>query len=259
MPDPRRSPGRTITVFTYEPRKCNAESPFVVVMHGRKRNGDDYRDEWIESAERYGFRVAAPEFSEAQYKHPQEYNYGGMVDADGRLRPREEWIFRAIDAAFLEACRRMASSSERYTLYGHSAGGQLVHRCATFAWSPLMERAVTANAGSYTMPVRDEAFPFGIGGTPVTEDELRAFFARPLLVMLGDRDSDPDDDQLPREAGAMRQGPHRFARGRRYVEVAKLESARLGVPLAWRVATAPGVAHSNALMAPHVARELFGG
>ena len=259
MPDPRRPIARTIDVHTYKPANASPKTPVVVVMHGRKRNPDEYRDQWAASAERHGFAVVAPGFSEEQYAHPQEYNYGGMVDAHGNPRPRDAWIFGAVDAVFLEACRRLDVACDRYMLYGHSAGGQLVHRLATFAWSPLIERAVTANAGSYTMPVRDEAFPFGLGGMSVSDDELRAFFSRPLLVMLGDRDCDPADDQLPREPGAMRQGPHRFARGHRYMDVAKREAARLGVALAWRMALAPGVAHSNEMMAPHASRELFGG
>ena len=60
------------------------------------------------------------------------------------------------------------------------------------------------------------------------------------------------------QEAAKRQGPHRFARGHHYLEVAKREADRLGVPLAWRLAIAPGVAHDNSAMAPHVGRELFG-
>lgn len=115
-----------------------------------------------------------------------------------------------------------------------------------------------ANAGSYTMPVPDESFPFGLAGSPVGDAELRALFSRDVLVLLGDADNDPNHPELPREPEAMRQGSHRFARGTRYFETARREANRLGMPLAWRLATAPGVAHSAAEMAPHAARHLFG-
>jgi len=174
------------------------------------------------------------------------------------MRPRAEWLFPAIDEAFREVRRRSGSTRGRYFLYGHSAGGQLVHRLATFAWSPSIERAVSANAGSYTLPCAEEDFPFGTGETGLGDEALRALFARPLLVMVGDRDVDPRDPHLPMEQAAIRQGPHRFARGHRYLEVARREAQRLGVPLAWRLAVAPGVAHDNHAMAPHVGRELFG-
>jgi len=227
-------------------------------MHGVKRNGEEYRDQWVETAERHGVIVAVPEFSVAQYAHPHEYNYGGMVAADGSARPRSEWVYPVLDEVFREVKRRTGSARERYILYGHSAGGQLVHRLATFAWSPLIERAVSANAGSYTMPCEEDAMPFGVKGAGLGSNDLKELFTRPLLVFLGDRDNDAGHPHLPREPGAMRQGPHRFARGHRYLEIAAREAKRLGVPLAWRLAVAPGVAHDNHGMAPHVGRELFG-
>lgn len=255
--DPRPGPRREITVFTYRPESFHAGGPVVVVLHGRNRNGHEYRDWFSAQAERYGFLVVAPNFAEAQYAHPHEYNYGAMVDAADKPRPREEWLWPVVDAIFEDARRRFGSKRERYFLFGHSAGGQLVHRLATFAWSPRIERAIAANSGSYTMPLADIAYPFGLGGTGCGDDDLRALFSRPLLLLLGDADTDPDHHQLPREPEAMKQGPHRFARGHHYFDTARREAARLGVPLAWELATAPRVAHSAEDMAPHAARHLF--
>ncbi|HZZ93470.1 MAG TPA: serine hydrolase [Usitatibacter sp.] len=255
--DPRPGRPRAVTVHAYRPASFTPESPVLIVLHGRNRNGRNYRDRWIAEANRHGFLVAVPEFSEADYAHPHEYNHGDMKRADGSLKPRGEWLFPVVDAVFEDLRARAGSRRERYFLFGHSAGGQVVHRLATFAWSPRIERAVSANAGSYTLPVRDEAFPFGLGGMELTDEELRAFFSRPLLILLGEEDNDPNHYQLPREPAAMRQGPHRFARGHHYMEVARREAQRLGVPLAWRVATAPGVAHSVGDIAPYAARHLF--
>jgi poly(3-hydroxybutyrate) depolymerase len=246
---------RDIVVHTHRPASFTRDSPIVLVMHGRNRNGADYRDFWIESSERQGFFVVAPEFPEARYAHPHRYNYGGMVRADGSVAPKEEWLFQMIDDVFRDAAARAGSNRRRYSIFGHSAGAQFVHRFVTFAPSPLIERAVAANAGSYTLPLHDTAFPFGLGGVGV-EVNLRALFSRPLVVLLGDRDSDPDDEQLPREPGAMQQGPHRFARGHHYMEVARMEAERIGAPFAWRLAIASGVAHSGRDMAPFAAREL---
>jgi CubicO group peptidase (beta-lactamase class C family) len=255
--DPRPGPARTITVHTYRPRSFARSSPIVVVMHGRNRNGADYRDHWIAEADRRGFLVVAPEFDEAQYAHPHEYNYGAMMNADGSPRPRAEWLFPVVDAIFEDARKRAVAERETYSLFGHSAGGQLVHRLATFSWSPKIERAVSANAGSYTLPLASEAFPFGVGGTAFRDEEMRALLSRPLLVLLGDADVDPDHYQLPREPGAMKQGPHRFARGRHYIETGRREAERLGVPFGWKMATVPGVAHEAGRMAPYAARHLF--
>lgn len=255
--DPRPGPARDVTVFTYRPASWTADGPVVIVIHGRNRNGRPYRDAWIAEAERYGALVVAPEFSEAHYPHPHDYNYGGMTVPGGGFAQQEAWLFPVIDAVFDDLRRRSGATRDRYFLYGHSAGGQLVHRMATFAWPARVERAVTANAGSYTLPIHDEAFPFGLGGTGLSDDARRALFGRPLAILLGEDDDDPDHYQLPRDPGAMRQGPHRFARGLHYLEVARREAAKLGAPLAWTVATAPRVAHSNPGMAPFAARLFF--
>lgn len=257
MLDPRPGPRREITVFTYRPASFQASSPVLLVMHGRNRNGADYRSWFAPDAERRGFLVAAPEFPEAHYAHPYEYNYCAMLHPDGTWRPREEWIGRAIDAVFDEVARRSGSTRGSYCLFGHSAGGQLVHRMLTFDWPDRCDRAVAANAGSYTMPVAGDAYPFGTSGTPLDDAGLRRLFSRDLVVLLGTDDDDPNHPQLPTEPEAMRQGAHRFARGMRYFEVARREAGRLGVPLAWRLATAPGVEHSAQHIAPFAARHLF--
>ncbi len=227
-----------------------------MVLHGRRRNREDYRDYFVEESERHGFLLIAPEFPQPQYSHPHGYNYGDMIDASGAIRPREQWLFPVIESVFHDARARMGFVRERFFLFGHSAGSQLVHRLATFGWLDSIERAVAANAGSYTMPIRGERFPFGVDGVAVTDDDLRKLFSRPLVVLLGDQDTDVNEADLPREPEAMRQGPHRFARGQRYFETAKREAARVGVPLAWRLAVAPGVAHSGRNMAPFAVREL---
>jgi poly(3-hydroxybutyrate) depolymerase len=91
--DPRSGPRREIAVFTHRPESFHPDSPVVVVMHGRNRNGHEYRDWFRAQAERYGFLVVAPNFPEAQYAHPHEYSYGAMVDAADKPRPREEWLW----------------------------------------------------------------------------------------------------------------------------------------------------------------------
>lgn len=56
--------GSAVTVCTYRPKKLAAHSPIVVVMHGVKRNAEDYRDAWIDAAEEHGSLIAAPEMSQ---------------------------------------------------------------------------------------------------------------------------------------------------------------------------------------------------
>ena len=117
--------------------------------------------------------------------------------------------------------------------------------------------AVAANAGWYTLPLFSEPFPYGLAGTALTGTDLRENFAKPLLILLGDADTDPNHKDLRRTPEAMRQGMHRFARGQHYFRVSEEEAKRLGAGFAWRLATAPGVSHPNKQMSEHAARLLF--
>jgi poly(3-hydroxybutyrate) depolymerase len=245
-----------VIVHLHRPRDFTPASRILMVLHGRNRNGDEYRDYFAAESEARGFLVVAPNFPEKHYPHPEAYNYGRMVDPSGATQSRKRWIFPILEEVFRDVRQRAESTRDRFFVFGHSAGSQLVHRMATFHWIDSIERAVAANAGSYTMPVRGIPFPFGIDGIDVSDDHLRSLFARPLVILLGDKDVDPEDAQLPREPEAMAQGAHRFARGQRYFETAKREAQRLHTPFIWRLAIAPGVAHSGKDMAPFAVKEL---
>src|SRR3546814_9157712 len=75
---------------------------------------------------------------------------------------------------------------------------------------PLIDIAISANAGSYTMPVVDVDYPFGLRGAPVDEAGLKRALAMPLVVLLGTADNDPHHPSLPDQPEAMAQGPYRL-------------------------------------------------
>lgn len=253
MADPRPGFARRIPLWLYRPQANDPARPLVVVLHGMSRNADEYCNAWAKLADAHGFALVAPEFSAAEYPDARDYNFGNMLSEQGALLPREIWLFPIVDQIFLRARELMNLACERYCLYGHSAGGQLVHRLATFAWSPRIALAISANAGSYTMPVFDVDYPFGLGNTAFAEADMPGLLARPLTVLLGEADNDPGHHNLPRQPGAMAQGAHRYARGQHYFRAAEEAAASRGLKLDWRLSTVPGVAHSNPDMAPAAA------
>lgn len=240
-------------VFFHRPARWRSDARVVMVMHGVQRDADRYRDEWAPLADEYGFLLLCPEFTPAKFPGSAWYNYGGLratADADRRA-------FSVPDRVFDAARTRFTIGSERFSIYGHSAGAQFVHRFLLLAPSPRVDQAIAANAGWYTLPVFDQRFPYGLQGTAVTEAQVESFLRRPLVLQLGEQDTDPHHPSIRRNEAADRQGPHRYARGLNYFEVGQREARRRGIALAWRLVTVPGVDHSNGPMARSAARTLF--
>lgn len=255
--DTRGNADRPITVWYHRPPAFTADSPILFVMHGLQRNGRDYRDAWVPHAEPRGALLVVPEFSREAYPGAAWYNLGNMVGPDGKPNPVERWSYQALEHVF--DAIRAATGSRRagYLLYGHSAGGQYVHRVVTFMPALRIERAVAANPGWYTLPTVESRFPHGLAGSPIGEADLARAFARPLILLLGEVDTDPNHPSLNRNPETMKQGAHRFARGNNYFIQVEAVAQRLGAPLAWHRATVPLVGHDNTLMAPAAARLLF--
>ena len=227
-----------------------ADRPVVIVMHGVRRNARDYRDQWHELARRHDFLLLTPEFNERDFPGAEGYNFGYRRDGEGRPRPRERWAYAALEPLFDDARRRFGMAVERYALYGHSAGAQFVHRYLFFVPDARISRAVPANAGWYMMPDYAVGFPYGLGGSGVTPEDLQRALARPVTVLLGAQDTDPDHPSLRRTPEALQQGTTRLERGQRFYATAGAYAERQGVAFDWRQVLVPGVGHDNALMAP---------
>ena len=249
-----------INVETYVSVACAAKPcPLVFSLHGLNRNAEAARENWVEAADRYGLLVAAPHFDKDRFP-TRLFQQGGVRNQPDRSR----WLYAAIERFFDKALKSGRVEGASYVLFGHSAGAQFVHRMAILMPEARFSTAVSANAGYYTLPLgKDLAggfdFPFSLAGTPATPASLKAAFAKPLLIMLGDQDSDPDHPQLNKSKGAEAQGLNRFSRGQNFMAVASAEARRLGVESRWREITVPGVAHESRKMANAAAQALFGG
>jgi poly(3-hydroxybutyrate) depolymerase len=257
--DEKGNADKPIRVWLFRPEEFRVNSPIVIVMHGTLRNGETYREPWLPLAERARALVVVPEFSLEHYRDPRTYQFGNLRTKGGQPIEESKWTFAAIEHLFDYLKLLTGSTSERYFLFGHSAGAQFVHRMVLFQGGSRIALAVTANAGSYTMPSFAARFPFGLADSEMTDVRLKAALAVPMLVLLGENDIDPNDKYLPKNAEAMAQGATRFARGHAFFQAAESASERLGVPLAWTKVVVPGVGHDNTRMAPVAARAMFDG
>lgn len=246
--------GPDIPVWYQLPDRVTAATPVVFVMHGVNRDADRYRDEWADLARIYGFIVIVPEFSQQDFPGSRGYNTGNFVAEDRAPLPRARWSFSAIEPLFDDARQRFGTRVARYTIYGHSAGAQFVHRYVMFTPEARIDQAIVANAGWYTMPELATGFPYGLGEAPVEAGALAAALGKQVTVMLGSADTDPNDPSLRKTPEANAQGPHRLARGQQFFARGRQAATALGTPFGWRLVTVPDVGHSNGKMAKAAAQ-----
>ncbi|MBU6498513.1 MAG: alpha/beta hydrolase, partial [Rhodospirillales bacterium] len=241
-------PGRPMVLRSARPRICTPDTPVLFVHHGMGRNGDDYRDYWLDLVDEADLVVIAPEFPAAGFPGSAWYNFGNRTNAEGGPNPPAVWTYLLPGRLFAALRGQGLTRRTRYGLFGHSAGGQYVHRLLSLGLREAVAAAVTANAGTYALPDPAIPFPYGLGETGLGEAELRALLAFPMTIMAGTADVDATTPNFPREPAAMAQGGTRHARAHRYFKAATAQAARLGQPCAWRLIDVPDVAHDGARM-----------
>jgi len=253
------NPDRPLTLHAYRAETYAPNRPVVLVQHGMLRNGDEYRDFWIPAADRHGLLIVAPTFSNEAYAGPEGYNNGLVLDEAGSVRPRDAWAYASLGRLWARLRAEGVTARERAHVFGHSAGGQFLHRLLSTQDHAFIESAVAGNPGWYTLPTFDKAFPEGMGGIGLDEGHLRRLLAFPLVILAGEGDVATDDPNLPGGEAALRQGPHRFARASFYVEAGREAAERLGAPFAWRLERVPLIGHDGCAMSAVAASLWFEG
>lgn len=246
--------GPAIPVRLFVPEAADADTPIVIVMHGASREAERYYNDWRTEAVKFGLVVVVPYFSREDFPRSAHYNLGYVFEPEtGDQRPAESWTFAMIEPLFDAVVERLGGQQTHYTLFGHSAGSQFLHRFLYYVPDARVKRAIAANAGWYTMPDFGVRYPYGLAESGLSEEILAGYFARDLVVLLGAADTLREDEDLRKTPEAELQGPHRFDRGHTFYRVARAKAADLGVEFNWRLQEVPGAGHSNADMTPAAA------
>jgi pimeloyl-ACP methyl ester carboxylesterase len=246
-------------VWTYRP--AGAISPRVVmVIHGAGRNAEDYLDSWVDIADEHQLFVVAPEFPDynairVNGEWEWRFNTGNVVGWFGWDVDHDDWYFESIEHLFRTIRRSDPRVQERYVLFGHSAGGQFVHRMVMFLPEARFDLAIAANPGWYTEPTEELDFPYGLSGAPCSGEVIETAFGRPLVVFLGTEDS-PDQGSFRTSERAMAQGTTRVERGIRFHREAQRISSERNVPFEWALEYAEGIGHDYRGMARAAVRLL---
>lgn len=254
----RFSPDRPLVLECFRPRGHSRDCPVVIVQHGASRNGTDYCNAWVPAAERHGFLVVAITFPKDGWPDASTYNNGHVLDKAGAVRPADGWSFTIPGRVFGLLREAGVTTRDNFILWGHSAGGQFVHRLLATQPHSILSGVGAANPGWYTLPTLNLPYPDGLGGIGLTSDDVVRFLEYPLVIFSGDRDIDGTSENFPRHESAMAQGANRFERGRFFLEYGHAAAARLGVSCRWSRIVVPGVAHEGMRMAAFAAQHWFG-
>ena len=253
-------PERPLVLHAARPSQFAADTPVLFVHHGVGRNGEAYRDYWLKLADAAGILAIAIEFPEASFPEYLWYHFGNLRDEAGTRNPRAQWTYGIDERLFVALQTQGVTTRRRYGLFGHSAGGQFVHRMLSFGFREHVAVAVSANAGTYAMPDLDIAWPFGLGETELDADALGALLRFRITVMTGTNDTKTTGRFFPKGPRSMRQGATRHERAHNYLAAGRAAAATLGTHCAWTVIDVPGVGHDGQRMsvaaAPIVAAAL---
>jgi poly(3-hydroxybutyrate) depolymerase len=241
----RAFPDQALYLHAARPRQYTPTTPLLFVHHGVGRNGADYRDYWLPLAETFDILAIAIEFPEASFPDYLRYHFGNLHNEDGTPNPREQWTYGIVPRLFDLLREAGVTHRQRYGVFGHSAGGQFVHRMLSFGFRDRVAAAVSANAGTYAMPDLDIAWPFGLGQTEVTPVSLAPVLNFPLIVMAGTNDTKTTGRFFPKGPRSMRQGETRYHRAHNYVGLGRSVAEAMGTHCAWTVIDVPGVGHDG--------------
>ncbi len=215
----------------FMPSIVQPKTPILVAVHGTSQTAEDQVRCLAPLAEAAGILLVAPVFARERFPH-----YEWLGRAGNGLRA---------DLALNEILRDVGNlnpaCAERVHLFGHSSGGQFVHRYV-MAHPDRIERYAVSAVAAYTLPDPHLSFPFGIRVSPDLPDlapDLRAFLSVPGCV-LG---SGPHRGRglSPMEPPAARPGGAQIDRGRRWAAVMNRAAGSLGLPSPIRFTTLPSL------------------
>lgn len=269
----------SIKIYYHKPKDMTSKSKILLVIPGSGRNGDNYRDSWIEASEKYNVLIISPSYPEENYPYG-DYHLGGAVknlnlikgisiikntnqmhmDEDVvkfNINPnQDEWIFNDFDRIFELVKKATNSKQKRYDMFGHSAGGQILHRFALMQPKSKADRILASNSGTYTLPDNSIKFPFGMD--LLNQKNLKHAFKKNLVLFLGELDNEHETGGIMlRSKTADIQGTNRLARGNYFYDMSVETAKKSHLKLNWKLEIIPNIGHNKNEMAKAAANYLY--
>lgn len=274
---------KLINVFYHKPKNFNSTSRILIVVPGAGRNAWNYRDSWVEASEKYNVLILSPAYAKADYDFGA-YHLGGTVSnfifdnkfsmsegrKSGKYRFKDEelvftinnnndtWIFNDFDRIFDNTIESLATGQTSYDIFGHSAGGQILHRLVVFMPLTKANRILASNSGSYTIPNYEDGLPFGLRDSSITEEQLHNSFASRLVLFIGELDNEEETSgSLLHTPTVDKQGLGRLSRSRYFFEKSAYKASEVNATFNWERKVIAGVGHDYKNMGKAAAVYLY--
>ncbi len=250
--------GPPIDVIVYIPHSAVESTPILMVVPGASRDAQRFHASWLDLAKKKTFIVITIGARKRYFPDEYSYNAGRVISSDGYPMDESQWLFSAIEPLFDDFKTKYRLTSKNFYLFGHSAGGGIVHRFLLFKPDAPVVKAVAANPAFVTVPDLDIQYPFGLKNAPIEKKSIKKWFKKKLAIVLGEEDLGPRTKPLSNGAMANVQGENCYERGNLLFSAVKQESKKQKVDLMWSLITVPGVGHDNFKIAPVACNFLFG-
>ncbi len=245
------SPGNPdVEVVIHVTGNLSSTTHLLSVHHGMSRTAKSHLsrfNHWIPTS---NYIVIAPWFDETNWPGSEYYVLGNMFDGScercGNLRPESRWSYTIANNIALQVLSDFGLSDTFYDAWGHSAGGQFVHRWMLFRPNDPIRLGMPANSGWYTAPDLSIDYPYGVNHPllNITQQDLLDWTNKPMIIFIGENDTG---------SPLLRSTPEANAQGANRVERASYMYRKGGAVnpnTLWKKIVVPDAEHNSADMAP---------
>ena len=184
-----------VEIFYLTPKKIDINTQILFVIHGNNRNAEDYISAWIPFIENKNIIVVAPKFDKKNFRY---FFLLESATSSGEINKNsDEYINKSISLFFNFFKSKYSLVTNKYKMFGHSAGAQFTHRYMLLSDDRRISNAVIANAGWYTF-LNGENFPYGIKNTPIdiSNDHIKWFMSNKASLLIGNNDTKLNNELL---------------------------------------------------------------
>ncbi|MDB3996418.1 hypothetical protein N9458_00120 [Gammaproteobacteria bacterium] len=243
-----------VEIFYIAPEEINKDTKVIFVIHGNKRNAEDYLSAWVPHVLNKNVIVVAPQFNKKDFRY---FFLLEMAESSGKINTnKNEYINHSISLFFNYIKSKFSLSTQTYRMFGHSAGAQFTHRYMLLSRDNRISNSVIANAGWYTF-ITDDEFPYGIKNSPISisNERIKWFMFNKVNLLIGS--DDLGFQSVNSSKGANRQGLTRVDRAANYFDSLVINAENRGYALRWNYRVLDRVGHDFKKVTPYAANILL--